>query len=46
MELISDMIRDRHDLLKGLIYRFQRLLYRTINNYIIKKKVKEESDFP
>jgi hypothetical protein len=36
------MIRERHSLLKGLIYRFQRVLYRTINNYIIKKKVKED----
>lgn len=39
---LNDMIRDRHSSLKGLIYRFQRVLYRTINNYIIKKKIKED----
>jgi hypothetical protein len=50
-EEISNIIRERHLLLNCLIYRFQRLLYRCINNYYIKKKlrddeiVNEEEDF-
>ena len=38
---ILNIIRDRHELLKNSIYRFQRLLYRILNNYYIKKKVNE-----
>lgn len=38
---IVNIIRDKIDSVKKIIYRFQRLLYRLINNYIIKKKVDE-----
>jgi hypothetical protein len=38
---ILTIIRDRHDLLRNTIYRFQRLIYRIINNYFMKKKVNE-----
>jgi len=38
---IKDIIRDKIDITKQKIYRFQRLLYRISNNYIIKKKLNE-----
>lgn len=40
-EIVLDIIRERHSLLKNTIYRFQRVLFRTKNNYINKKKTKE-----
>jgi hypothetical protein len=41
ISIIQNIIRERHSSLKTLIYRFQRVLYRILNNYIIKKKVVE-----
>jgi hypothetical protein len=36
-----NIVRERHDLLKKSIYRFQRLIYRIVNNFQTKKKVNE-----
>ena len=38
---ITNIIRERIDLLKQIIYRFQRLINRMKNNYFIKKKKDE-----
>ncbi len=43
-EQIKNIIRDRNDLLKNTIYRFQRVLFRIVNNYFIKKNVKEQQN--
>jgi hypothetical protein len=40
-EELVNMIRDKIDVVKKIIYRFQRLIYRLINNYYIKKKLNE-----
>ncbi len=41
-DMIKDIIRERNDLLKNTIYRFQRVLFRIVNNFFIKKNVKEQ----
>jgi hypothetical protein len=40
-DLIKNIIRDKINTTGRIIYRFQRLIYRLINNFYIKKKVEE-----
>jgi hypothetical protein len=45
-EFLLNIIRNRHQNLKKLMYKFQRLLIRLLNSYVIKKKEdKEENTF-
>jgi hypothetical protein len=41
-EFLLNIIRNRHQNLKNLIYKFQRLLIRLLNSYVIKKKEEKE----
>ena len=38
---IKNIVRNKINTITGIVYRFQRLLYRLINNYFIKKKIDE-----
>lgn len=40
-EFIINIIREKIDNIKKIIYRFQRILYRISNDYVIKKKLNE-----
>jgi hypothetical protein len=41
-EFLLNIIRNRHQNLKNLMYKFQRLLIRLVNSYVIKKKEEKE----
>lgn len=40
---IVDIIRNRHDILNNTIYRYQRLIYRLVNNYQLKNNINEKT---
>ncbi len=42
--LVLNIIRNRHNTLKNIMYKFQRLITRLLNSYVIKKKEEEEKE--